>query len=301
LDYQGLINYIPTEDDANSNTLVSIQGEHINTLLKRRTVAYPEGHAQADKTGYADDLMKAYVSYNLGANATTGNGREANGNLSSTYFGVQANTSLGPSTSMNASQMVLMTALQKLSAQARQAGTEVYWDIQSVNDAYCEFRTATGQMGMPRTADLANGLTFGKEFGNLQRPRLVLDARKEANRVYGLGRGQQSAIDVQTADDTERQGASIFALKEKAIRASVDSAGCLAAAQAALVEARPMYVFSGELTDNADSVYGLNWYRGDTVTVTYAGLQFSAHVRKIAIALSSDRRETTLAAVEAYL
>src|SRR6185295_6661698 len=161
LDFMGLLLDIEQWQDDNGNERLRIGGESFNHILSGRQIAYYAGHAQADQTDQADDLMYNIVSYNLGSNATTANGRKLAGNLSSTYFSVEGNNGLGPSISKAFSYRSVFEVLVEIASAARTAGTEVYFMVERYDDNKVVFRTKIDQPGNVRTSDLANGLTFG--------------------------------------------------------------------------------------------------------------------------------------------
>lgn len=303
IDFAGFVRGHRRTVDESGNIRRVIYGPDYNGLLASRIVAYTAGHARASVTDNSDDIMKLIVAYNLGASATTGNGRLKTNAFSSTYFSTAADVSLGPSLSKGFAYRNCLDVLKELAGASRLAGTEVYFDIVPTGETTMEFRTYVGQLGKDRTAVRPNGLVFGLPWGNLAAPELDEDWSGEANIAYGLGQGDGASRTTQISEDTARSGASIWSAREVAAdaRNETSTAAVLDAADAAVMERRPVRSFSGELLSVPGSVYGLDWGFGDRVTVSFDGLQFDALVRAVSILVDEMGQETVRAVVEAYL
>lgn len=313
LDFEGFLRRIVTSTDANGNTSRLIEGPGLNYLLSGRYAAFPDANTNVDSTATpvaADDLLKAIVRTNLGSTATTGTGRKASGVINAAYFGVAANLTLGPTISKAFGYRNVLDTLREICDASRTAGTELFFEIvPAIEDGIqhtVEFRTYTTQPGKDRTADSAGGgLTFGLDFGNMAEPTLVEDALDEVNRVYGIGTGQGSVRGIATSDDTTRQNASIWALREGTSPGQMSltstSGSWADVADAALVNGRPKTTLTCKLLSVPSYIYGLDWWRGDRVTVTYDGRQGDALVRAVTISVDANGYETIDAMVETYL
>jgi len=303
LDFMGLLLDIEQWQDDNGNERLRIGGESFNHILSGRQIAYYAGHAQADQTDQADDLMYNIVSYNLGSNATTANGRKLAGNLSSTYFSVEGNNGLGPSISKAFSYRSVFEVLVEIASAARTAGTEVYFMVERYDDNKVVFRTKIDQPGNVRTSDLANGLTFGTTFGTLKNPRLLRSVRSQINVGYGLGQNEGAAREVQTSEDTTRSGASLWSKREGKIWATLDAsaASVLDAADQLITENRIGQRFTGDLVNRAGALYGKDWGFGDRITISEFGYQFEALIRAATVSVAGDKKEKITSHIEAYL
>ena len=119
-------------------------------VLSGRVVAYPAGHAQANQTDQADDLMRAVVRYNLGSSATTGNGRKATASIDSALFSVQADVGLGPSLSMGSPIPTSPTCCARSRTRRAQPGRRSTGELVPSGGGY-EFRVNVGQLGQDLT------------------------------------------------------------------------------------------------------------------------------------------------------
>jgi hypothetical protein len=286
--FVGLIRGRRKLTDAGGNSRRTIRGYDLNGLLRRRIVAYAAGSAQAAMTDQADDLITEVVKDNLGSDAS------ASRQLSSTYFSVAASPGAGPSITKAFSYRNVLDVIRDVVDAARQAGTYLFFSIEPTSESAFQFSTRTGEWGRDRTSDVANGLIFSLERGNLAKPVLDEDAADEVNVAYGLGRGEESAREVQTAEDTTRSGASIFARAEAAANAvhETTSAGVADVADGRVQKGRPVAAFSADLLSVPGSVYGKDWGFGDRITVSYDGLQFDCLVRAVTVSVDENGKET---------
>lgn len=300
--FMGLIRLVRTRLDRLGNTIYVVEGKSLEYLLTARVVAYYAGHARAEQTDQADDLMKAVVSQNLGSSATTGGGRKVNGALSSTYFSVQGDAAAGPSISKAFSYRNVLDVLRELADAARTAGTEVYFGMVPTSESTFEFRTKTGQWGQDRRSSQANGLTFGPDYGNMGQAELIEDATDEVNYAFGLGQGEGSAREIQTSTDTTRTGYSLWAVREGKVdaRGEATAAAVLDAADAFLVKWRPYQLFTAELLSVPGYVYGKDWNFGDRVTIAFDGRQTDALIRAVTVSVDDQGFERVDPVVETY-
>jgi len=294
LDFVGFIRRVVASTDANNQLTRTISGYGPNWLLDGRIVYASAGSPGAEKTGAADDVMKAIVREQMGASAAAARA------LLSTYFSVQADSSMGPTITKGFAYRPVLDVLQELTQVARQAGVETFWEIRPLDTTRFQFVTSTAQLGR----DLrGSGMVFGDEFGNLRTASLSEDWSDERNFGYGLGSGEGASRVIQTAEDTTRSGRSWYARREiaKDARNQTGTAGVTAAAQAAITAGRPVTAFSGDIVSTAGAAYGVNWRNGDRVDVTFDGRQFDALIRAVTVSVGDDGREQISARLEAYL
>lgn len=276
----------------------TIMGPGMGWLLSSRRVAYYAGHASAVMTDQADDMMLEIVRDNLGADALTANGRKLAGNISSSYFTVQAGAGAGPNITLNFSYNNVLDMVNKISDAARQSGTSAYWSVVPSGDGF-DVRVNLGQLGQDRTTG-QYALTFGPEFGNFVGGKLAYKSRQEVNRVYALGQGDGANRAVQTAEDTARSGASIWAVREDAVEdASLTTTTALTnRANAAVLAGRPFYALQGEIVSTDETQYGRDWNLGDKVNVSFHGVQLTALIRAVHVVMDDNSREAVTGALE---
>lgn len=294
LDFQGIIREINEAEDEYGQPVYSIGGTDLNGLLDARDVAYQEGAVKATITAdYADDAMRDVIRNTLGT------GAPAALQISSTYFSVAPDVSLGPLVSDQISYANALDALRKLYEKARQAGTEIYFGMVEIGALTFQFQVKTTLWGNDRT-----DLKFTSKNGSLKSPKLHRDNYSEVNYVYTFANGDSKNVTPTTASDSTRTGRSIFATRTGVARSSGATANELtAAANAALVNGRPVQQISFELQSVPGYVFGAtaDWWRGDQVTVAMLGKQFPVINRSVTVSMDSYGRETISGTGEAYL
>jgi hypothetical protein len=270
--------------DIEVSDYIEVSGWSGLELLSRRVVAYASTSAQAQKTDYADDMIKAIVSENLGSDATD-SARDL-----SAYITIAPDLGAGVSLTRGFSYRNVLTTCQEIANASGQAGTPVYFDVVPTlgSSTLFDFRTYTGQPGADHGGDSDNPVFFGLAWGNLAQPYLAEDYTDEQNAVYGAGRGTKDDRYVSEQEDTARQGLSIWARREGVCQATdqTTQAGVQAKAKAQLQKKRPQMRFSGTLLDTAQSPYGPAWRWGDWVVAEYRGQTFDCLVRAISISVN---------------
>ena len=292
IEFEGLIRKWDYATDASGNLTRVIGGPSLEYILSSRIVYAASGSAGAAKTDAADDLLKAFAAQELST------GSDAARNLSTAYFTVQGDASLGPSLTKTCSYGNLLTVMREIVDAARQADPtkEVFFWIEPGVGAF-QLRTAIGQPGADRT--VGNKLVFGVNHGNLQQPRYSENWMEEYNYAYALGLGEGAARDVDPASDS-RGLATLFARREATIQHNYATGG-EAAAQSKVTQGRPVKAFSGKLVSKRGSVYGRDWGKFDRVRVDYDDMQFQALVRSVTIDVAAGGAENIAATAEAYL
>lgn len=280
-------------DEGNLRSIL-VEGFDTNMLLILRIIAAAAGSADAAKTAAIDDMMKAIVRESSGTLAAAA--RQFN----TSYFSVQADLTAGPSITKSFSWRNVHNVLLDLAEAARQAGTEVYFDIVPTTPTTFEFRTNTGQPGMDHT--YPNGVSpviFSLENGNLRNPKLIEDWSEELTYIYAAGQGEGAFRTTYAAEDTARSGRSIWGRREgfKDARNESTLAGVTNSANEMLASGEPRVLFGASLLDTPQARYGVDWDWGDRVTTEYQG-QRDGLVRADRVIVNSQGKEMIEARIE---
>lgn len=291
-DFVGFTRRKVTETDTNSVTTRLAQGYSANHLLDGRIVYAAAGSSQAQKTAAVDNMMKAIVTEQAGTSAATAR------QFDSAFFSVQDNSSSGPSLTKGFAYRPMLDVLRELNEASRQAGTEVFFQVMPLDIDKFVFVTSTTQLGR----DVSDRVEFSLERENLSSVRLVEDWSNERNFGYGLGGDTGADRYIATSEVTERSGISWYGRREVTKDARTqDDAGAQTAAYAIVTEHRPLTTFAGAIKSIPGCAYGVDWYYGDRVAVSYDGRTFDAIIRAVTVSVDEGGKETISARLEAYL
>lgn len=285
-----------------SQEVVTLEGPDVKDLLRRRIVAAYSGSAQANKTDFADDMMKEVVTQSIadGVAPLPTAGTRVWANLS-----IQADASAGPTITKSFPFDKLMSGsgsgvLPTLAQAAREAGTEVFFDIVpnvvTGSNITFQFQTKTGQPGQ----DVTDRVVFEQEGRNMRDPKLEYDYSEEENYVYAAGQGEGAARNIQQVYDATRYGASIWNRCEgfADARNQTEDNGVVAAGRAALEVGRPRIRFTATPVDTAGTRFGTDWNFGDKVTARYKNIEFDTIIRAVTLSVDGSGKETIQAALE---
>jgi hypothetical protein len=287
MDWVGLMRSIQIEQDADGQSTI-LTSVGLNDLLRRRIVAYAAGTSQADKSGYADNMMKAVVRENLGAQA--GSERD----LSAFGLSVQQDLSQGPTIHKSFAWRRVLDVLQEISDEANENGTPVYFDIIWNGQQRYEFQTFLNQRGIDRT-----NFVFSTEWGNLEEPTVKFAYDNEVNYVYAGGQGEGTSRLIVEVGDSARVGRSVWNRCESFAdaRNSETEDGVRVAAQRELSAGQPRQAWAGRIVDIPSSRYGVHFDIGDRVSVSLPGFGlYTAMIKtiKISVDVNGERIEASL-------
>jgi len=278
-------------------THVFLEGPGQNHIIDNRIVAYLGDQAETEKSGLADDVMKAVVRENVAP--SSGNDPYGRSRVQ-VNFTVAADASAGPQYDGDFPWQALPDVLREISDQAHAKGTPVYWDIVQMTPGNFQFRTFVNQRGIDRTIDPV-ALTFGQEFGNMTDPRWEEDWTEERNIIYGGGQGEGQNRVIDPEKDVGRTFRTIWNRREgfQDARGEKTVLGVAKKAFARLVESKPRRRLSGRLLSVPGSLYDVHWGFGDRVPATAFGFQFEGFVQSVTITLRGKEREEIDARIEA--
>lgn len=281
--------------DSKGQRLTVLNALCLNTMLTRRIVAYIAGSAQADKTTFADDMMKAIVNENLGASAT-----DVNRIINALYLSVQGNASAAQSIAKAFSRRILLPILQELALASYQAGTYLAFDMVANTNALFEFRTYIGQRGIDRRQSSASPVLLGPEFGNLTNVVRGYDHTQEVTFGYAGGQGIGASRIVGTATDAVRVNASPFNRIEKFLdgRQSSDVTHLNNDANNLVKDGLPKNTFKAEIVDTPATTYGLHYNFGDYVTAIFEGETIDCRIEQVRVTVK-NKDEVIKATVQA--
>lgn len=291
-----------TFETQGSDEILTLEGPDVLDLLRRRIVAAYAGSAQAEKTDYADDMMKAVVTESISdAYAPTPTaGTRVWANLS-----IQNDLGLGPTITKGFAYERLLNnsgqgVLGNLAQASREAGTEVFFDIVpnvvNSNSITFQFQTFIGQPGQ----DVTDRVVFDQQRGNMKNPKLIYDYSDEENYIYAGGQGEGSARNIQQIYDTARYGASIWNRCEgfADARNQATDNGVREAGRATLEPGRPKINFTATPVDTDGTRFGRDWDFGYKARARYRNVEFDTIIRAVTISVDEKGIEQIQAKLE---
>jgi hypothetical protein len=273
--------------------LIRLTCLHPNALLNSRIIPYDEGTAEADKTGAADDIIKAYTRENFLTATDTAR------NLAASRFVVEDDVSAAPSVAKAASYRTVLPTLQEIAASASAAGTYTGFEMYCPTEigAY-RLRTYIGQRGVDRSATSTNPLVLSLTNGALNTVELDEDWTEMVSAVYAGGSGKKDerlvsapALDAALIAETPYGRIEWF----QSVSASDDTLVLDDEAARVLREKRPRKVFTGDVSDSEYATFGEEYDWGDRVIGEYVDLRIGRVIqhdcRVDPVRITVERRE----------
>lgn len=254
------------------NEILDVYAFHINWLLSTRHVLYRENYANRSKftTTAAETVMKTIVDYNIGPNATTGNGRLRTGSV--TGFVMESDSAGGNSISYKCEYANLLEACQEL---ASIGGGDFEVERYTTGGNMWRFLWHTGQLG----TDRSSSIIFSSYWGNMIDASLEVDGsgEKTVAVVLGPGSGWGRTIDIFTGPDYHATTANVEMTVEGSNtdtyyeRQAVANAEFPKARTRRKVDFIPCYA-EGYPSNAPPFRFYTDFFLGDLITVRYASL-----------------------------
>jgi hypothetical protein len=298
LEMTGLIRIIDYDYSAGSE-LVTLTCEDGANQLAHRIIAYKTQSTRANKTDYADDMLKEIVRENLGASAT-------NTDRDLTAYGVtvEADTSLAPEVTWSFAWKAVLDVLHEICDLSDDAGTRLYFDMTphliSTTQLGWEFRTMINQFGADRTYNAGVPTVFGPAWGNVADFHFTRDYSEEFTSVYAAGQGEAADRKVTNQVDSTRVNLSPWARREYFVsgKKEIDEAHLIKKALRTLQMGQPRFYATGTLLDTPQTRYGVDWELGDRVIVNAGDFQAEAVIDAVNVEMAENGEETITAQIE---
>jgi hypothetical protein len=265
-------------------TVITAQAVGTNAILSDRIVAYKSGVANRSQftAVAAETVMKTLYNYNLGASATTANGRMLSGVL--TGAAVATSGGLGNATSLSCSGKNLLSTLQEVQLTAGGDFSLVY-----TAPATWTFTWYTGQLGTDRSASVI----LSVETGTIAKLVLRTNRITDISAVVVAGQGEGSARAIVTRPASLPTGLDLretwVDARNQKKTAEYQQLGDVTLQSAA--ERRT--TLQTEVLQNAALRYGRDYYLGDLVTVyAYAAGNITQKVASVALSMSAAGAES---------
>jgi hypothetical protein len=273
-------------DEAGRET-ITIEADTPLCILKEpgHFVDWAATTSQAEKTDFADDMLKAIAAENIGDSA--GALRDL-----SAYISIAPDASLAPSLSKAFAWRDVLKTMQEIANASAEAGTYLAFDIVAPTQDTFEFRTYTGWRGVDhRFPNGINPVIIGPAFGNMGECRLRTDYRNEITYAKAGGRGDGINRLLGEAQDDARIGLSPFGRRETFVNATqyTTTTGLDAEAEAVVRNGRPRSILQGTLLSVPGCQYGVHWGWGDFVTVQAFGQSLDCRIDAVTVTVAQGK------------
>lgn len=206
---------------SNGNKLAIFYGSDSNEIIDKALVMYPTSSTKSGKSGTSSDIMAEYIEENVGASATTGNGRFYNHVNPITV--VSPSPAVGPSWSGNKAHDNLIKTLQDIRNHSNKQGDRVDFQVYYVGSYTWEAhvgklyndRTITGLSTLTGLNGAGNvPVILSPLYGNVLQYTEAKQRVQESNVVLVLGQRVGEDREVYVAADTTSLATSPIAQRE---------------------------------------------------------------------------------------
>ena len=289
-------------------------GRGLLDLMNRRIVAWRAGTPNRSEWDQIPVLrvMSDILSFNLVDSATIANGRLAEGNFESVHTNINyinSGTGLdrGELWSGEWSYRNVLQAMKSLSEWSKanpKPSTEYpngWWEIKgfysdwsSGDVKHIDLYAIDGGIGKDKTATI----NFAPSLDNVKDLWLSYTRSEEITRVYGLGAGQQDQRQIAIAEAADKIYDSRWNVGEASIAAPQDAQGYALTHAANIELLKNRREWSATFTPYLHGPWRLgdpddyNFYNlGDTVKVTYQGIEIDMRITAIDIMIGENGKE----------
>lgn len=263
-------------------TVITVQALGHTALLSDRIVAWPAG--VADRSEFtavpAETVLKTIFEYNLGASATTANGRLLPGAI--TGAATPTSAGYGNLISISIAGDNVLSAMQRIQEMAGGDFDVVYTPPATYTYMY---------YNLQRGDDLRASVVFSVGNGTIGRLRIIDDRIDDASAVIVAGSGEGMARTYVTRPATLPTGLD---LRERWIDARTQSttAQYTQLGDIALADAeRQRQRIEVQILQSDALRYGRDYRLGDIVSVYTGSATLTRKVQSVALRLSSDGSE----------
>lgn len=284
-DFYGLVRDI--EWEGVNPGIMRVTCDEQNVMLSWRVVAWAAGVASRTKftSAKGETIMKTLVDYNLGANATTGNGRKRTGTI--TGVSVETDGAGGNTLDWYCAPKAGRTVLSELQDLAKVAGGDFEWA--KTGAATWQFKWHAGQLGTDKSASVK----FGLAYDNMANPRARIErsAEKTAAVVAGQGEGTLRTFVTRTGANYDATNNNIEVFVDA--RDVESTAGLNAKGDEVLEDAVALEGFDFEVLQTEATAYGSDYKLGDLVTVVspFTGTALTRCVQAVSVKVLEEGGE----------
>lgn len=210
----------------NGNRTWTSYGPSLEEIVDKAYILYDSGTPEVSKSGAASTVMYAYVEENVGASATTANGRDvAHVNPISNA----PDLGEGPAWAGGRARKPLMQVLKEIQQYSVEKSDQIDFRVNYLGSYTFQFQA--GALGVDRTTDGLDPSTgkngagntpvvFAAIQGNVQRMTRSKSRYNEANTIVALGQGIGAGRATAVSQDAASIAASSIAQREGTVNAA---------------------------------------------------------------------------------
>lgn len=271
--------------DQSGEEFIRLVAFDANWVLDTAVVLAKSTSAEADKTDYPDDMMKAIVLEQLGSSAVTERQKLA----------VAPDLSDGGAAITKAFAYRNVLAVLQEICEVAQEQNDVWlgFDVVRTAPGTFEFRTYTTQRGINHSRSSGDPRLVGRQYGNLSEATFGTYHANERNYVIVGGQGEDLDRVLVYRSSDDRVNASKWNRREyfKDSRDDDTTTALEADGDAALDEFKPKQVLTGTLHDTPGMQYGIHYGFGDILTAEAFGFQVDCHVEAVRVKVDQIKGE----------
>jgi hypothetical protein len=263
--------------------MVRLLAKDANFLLSTRIVDYYAGSSEAQKSDYADDMMKEIVDENMGSSADA--------DRQFPNFSIDGDVSASEEIDKGFAWRNVYSTCQGICKMAKDLGTDTFFDIERSSPGNFVFKTFTDYRGSDHTASSGDFRPVGRDYGNLANVRIGEYHSTEGNSIIIGGSGRE----------TERNKASyspidagyyrnIEIFKNSSNETDADRLSDYA--RQTYDEYKYAKTISGQLVETRSMKYGVDFDFGDALTAQAYGYYADCIVKAIAVRVDENMQET---------
>ena len=242
-----------------------VSGVGYNGMLARRVIAAYAGSAQAEKTGKAETVLKAFVNEQIVSAVLAA--RQITG------LTIQADAASGNTIATYGAWQPLLDIAKVI---AGSGGGD--FQVVGTGDGTYELRWYFGQLGTDRRATVI----FALNFGNMKDPTWEVRRSDTINAVLVAGQGQETDRATVWALTGTPSGATRREFFVDA-RDEATTAGLTTRGNAKLDESKQSAYFDFLTVQTAALQYGRDYFLGDLVTARYLSHQEYRKIARVAV------------------
>lgn len=285
LQLDGRTEFFATNFTTDDNTVV-VSGESIQSLLKRRIIAYPASITGLSRfSGFTGDIMKEIMRTNFGSsiNSSLRDGSELNANISQ-YLTIAANKGDGINQSIGCSRRNVFDTISDLAQSSWESGQYIVGLVTS-DGSNLTFDTYANQVGKLKN------IVLSSESGSAQNFVININRTEETTFAIAGGAGVEQARIITTAFDQTRMNTSVFNRVETfAENTQIKSQATLAYLASSVVKAnRGITSISCDVIQTNSIIRGIQYNVGDYLPVYFDGTYYIMRLDIVTVSISNGQ------------